>query len=86
MTATLLPLAFVLQERRQASLITDADVIASYPDGSDRMHHAEMLIREAMLLRTLGNIDHATQYRVFSILAFAMPQPDAFPCPPFDAD
>lgn len=77
MAEELLPLGYVLKERRQANLVTDANVIASYPDGADRTQQANMLIREAMLLRTLGNIDGATQHRVFSILAFAMPEPDA---------
>lgn len=77
MADELLPLGFVLQERRQANLVTDANVIASYPDSGERTHQAEMLIREVMLMRTLGNIDHRTQYRLFSILAFAMPEPDA---------
>lgn len=86
MTDGLLPLGNVLKERRQACLITDANVIASYPDNAERTHQAEMLIREAMLMRTLGNIDHATQHRVFSILAFAMPEPDAFSCPQHHAD
>ena len=80
MAEQLFPLGTVLRHRRQANLITDARVIASYPDDSERMHHAEMLVREAMLLRTLGNIDHDTQHHVFSILAFAMPEPDSFSC------
>ncbi len=77
MAEELLPLGLVLTERRQANLITDARVVASYPESVERTHHAELLIREAMLMRTLGSIDHATQYRVFSILAFAMPDADA---------
>ena len=48
-------------ERRQANLITDADVIASYPGSAERTNHAVMLIRETMLMRTLDSIDHDTQ-------------------------
>lgn len=81
MAKELLSLGKMLKERRQENLITDANVIASYPDNVERTNHAAMLIRETMLMRTLGNIDHDTQYRVFSILSFAMPEPDAiFPC------
>ena len=81
MAEELFPLGAVLKERRQANLITDAHVVASYPDGAERTNHAVTLIRETMLMATLGNIDHSTQYRVFSILAFAMPEPDAvLPC------
>lgn len=77
MAEELFALGYVLKERRQANLITDAHVIASYPDGAERTNHAVTLIRETMLMRTLGHIDHSTQYRVFSTLAFAMPEPDA---------
>lgn len=85
MAEELVPLGKMLKERRQANLITDANVIASYPHSTDRTNHAVMLIRETMLMRTLGNIDHDTQYRVFSILSFAMPEPDAS-LPSFHAD
>ena len=77
MAEELYAIGYVLKERRQANLITDAHVIASYPDSEQRRHHAVTLIRETMLMATLGHIDHSTQYRVFSILAFAMPEPDA---------
>ena len=77
MAEELLPIGAILRHRRQANLITDAKVVASYTESPERTHHAELLIREAMLMRTLGNIDRATQFRVFSILAFAMPDADA---------
>jgi len=79
MAEEIFPLGYVLRERQQANLITDANVIASYPGGAERTNHAVALIRESMMMRTLGQIDHDTQYRVFSILAFAMPEPDAVP-------
>ena len=77
MAEELFKLSYVLKERRKANLITDAHVIASYPESEQRRHHAVTLIRETMLMATLGTIDHSVQYRVFSILAFAMPEPDA---------
>lgn len=67
----------ILRRRRSDLLLGDAEIIRDFPEGGERSHFAEMLIREAMVQQVLGNIDQETQYRVCSILAFAMPEPDA---------
>jgi len=78
MPEELLPLTTVLRARREANLVTDAKIVAEYPDCPDRSEHAQFLIRETMHLRALGRIGHETQYRIFSILAFAMPEPEGY--------
>ena len=66
-------LAKVLHDHRVDALIAEAEFIRDWPDSSERIEEATVLIREAMLRCTTGRISHAEESRVFSILSFAMP-------------
>jgi hypothetical protein len=79
MTVQQQSLGAVLRQRQSNSLVADAEIIRDFHAGDERTHQAQMLIREALVQQVLGNIDQETQYRVNSILAFAMPEPDVVP-------
>ena len=72
-------LTSLLRAQRQSSLVADAQLIASAEEGDERISLAEMLIREALVQKSLGGIDQQTEERIYSILAFAMPTPDFAP-------
>ncbi len=65
-------LASVLHNQRIASLIGQAETIAGWPNGSQREEYAKRHVREARLLRVLGNISQQEEYQIFTILSFVM--------------
>lgn len=66
-------LSLSLKQRRRESLIADAEFIRDWPVAVERINEAQKLIREAMLQCTLGHITQGDEYRIYSILSFAMP-------------
>jgi hypothetical protein len=67
-------LAHVLRQRRLEALVAEAQTVRDWPDGPERMEEAQMLIREAMYRCAIDRISQDEESRIFSILAFAMPQ------------
>jgi hypothetical protein len=67
-------LAAILRTKRAEALIAQAQIIRHYPDDSDRIEEAGKHIRETTLQRALGVITAEEEYRIFSILCFAMPK------------
>jgi hypothetical protein len=65
-------LARVLHEQRLQALVREAETVRDWPDGQDRMHEAQMLIREVMYRCAIQRISQDEESRIFSILAFAM--------------
>lgn len=53
-------------------MIRHAEIIRDWPAGEERTHAAETHVRQA-LFETPSRISQATQYRVYSILSFVMP-------------
>ena len=54
-------------------MVAEAELIRDWPEGEDRTEYAMRHLREARLQNVLGNLTQHEQYRVFSILSFAMP-------------
>jgi hypothetical protein len=75
-------LAERLQTLHSDHLIRAAETIRDWPHAAERMEQAIRHIREAMYFCTLGRISQAEESHVFSVLSFAMPEPDGS----FDAD
>jgi hypothetical protein len=54
-------------------MVAEAETIRDWPEGEDRTDYAMRHLREARLHNVLGNLSQQEQYRIFSILSFAMP-------------
>ena len=65
-----------LHALRVDHLLCAAETIRDWPQPTERMDQAIRHIREAMYFCTVGNITHAEESQVYSILAFAMPEGD----------
>jgi hypothetical protein len=63
----------VLQAQHERAMIRQAEIIRDWPIRRERQEHAEIHVRSALWERGLGRIGDETQYRVYSILSFAMP-------------
>jgi len=63
-------------------LIRSAEAIRDWPNRAERIEQAIRHIRQAMFLCAVGKITQVEESRVFSLLSFAMPEPDA----PFESD
>jgi hypothetical protein len=62
-----------LQAQHEAALIRQAETIQRWPIPRERLEQAEVHVRLALWERGLGRISDQTQYRVYSILNFVMP-------------
>ena len=71
-------LAQALQAQHEAAIIRQAETIRDWPVPRERRVHAEIHVRLALWDRGLRRIGDLTQYRVYSILSFAMPDDAAF--------
>jgi hypothetical protein len=59
-------------------LIRQAETIRNWPIPRERQEQAEIHVRQALWERGLGRISDQTQYRIYSILSFVMPDDAAF--------
>lgn len=66
-------LAQVLQMQHERAMVRQAETIRDWPIARERQEQAEIHVRSALWERGLGRISDETQYRVYSILCFAMP-------------
>lgn len=66
-------LAQVLQAQHERAMIRQAETIRDWPIAQERQEQAEIHVRSTLWERGLGRISDETQYRVYSILSFAMP-------------
>lgn len=66
-------LALALSEQHEAAMIRQAEIICQWPIGLERHEQAMIHVRSALWEREMGRITDATQYRIYSILSFAMP-------------
>lgn len=66
-----------LQAQHEAALIRQAEMIRNWPIPLERQEEAEIHVRQALWERGLGRISDQTQYRVYSILSFVMPDDGA---------
>lgn len=64
-------LSEVLHRHRAAAILEEATIVRDWPAGADRMDMGARLIREAMLMVTIGKLTRAERDQVTSILAFA---------------
>lgn len=71
-------LSQALRQRHEAALIEQAETIHRWPIGRERHEQAIIHIRSTLWERGLGRISDETQYRVYSILNFALPDEAAF--------
>jgi hypothetical protein len=71
-------LSQALQAQHEAALIRQAELICNWPIPRERQEQAEIHVRQALWERGLGRISNETQYRVYSILSFVMPDDAAF--------
>jgi hypothetical protein len=66
-------LAQALQAQHERAMIRQAETIRDWPILRERRDQAEIHVRSALWERGLGRISDETQYRVYSLLSFAMP-------------
>lgn len=66
-------LAQALQAQHERAMIRQAETIRDWPILRERRDQAEIHVRSALWERGLGRISDETQYHVYSILSFAMP-------------
>lgn len=67
-------LSLALRNEHEAAMIRQAEIICQWPVGRERHEQAMIHVRSALWERGLGLIADATQYRIYSILSFAMPE------------
>ncbi len=67
-----------LQSQHEAAIVRQAETINRWPIPRERLEQAEIHVRLALWERGLGRISSETQYRVYSILSFVMPDDAAF--------
>lgn len=74
-------MAVTLAERLQTMyldhMVGAAETIRDWPDAAERMEQAIRHVRQAMYLCSIGKLNQTDESRIFSILAFAMPEPDS---------
>jgi hypothetical protein len=78
-------LVSILRQMRADCMTSEAEAIRDWPEGEDRTYNAMRHLREARLQNVLGNLTEQEQYRIYSILSFAMPNdgwPDDHSSPP----
>jgi hypothetical protein len=66
-------LGSILRQMRADCLIREAETIRDWPNGEERTEYAARHLREARLHNVLGSLTEREQYRIYSILSFAMP-------------
>jgi hypothetical protein len=66
-------LAQALQEQHETTVIRQAETIRDWRPGPERTKQAETHVRTVLWEQSIGRISQATQYRVYSILSFVMP-------------
>ncbi len=71
-------LSQALQAQHEAAMIRQAEIIRDWPIIRDRHEQAMIHVRQTLWERGLGRISDETQYRVYSILSFVMPDDAAF--------
>lgn len=65
------------------TMIEDARCIREYPDEEQQLAEGAKMLREAMVLTSLGRITNPERQQVFALLAFAVPVLDSpFSAPP----
>jgi hypothetical protein len=67
-------LSQALEELHEATLVRQAETIRDWPIPRERREQAEIHVRLALWERGLGRISDETQFRVYSILSFVMPE------------
>lgn len=72
----------ILQSQHERAMIRQAETIRDWPIARERQEQAEIQVRSVLWERGLGRISNETQYRVFSILSFAMPNDAAIESEP----
>jgi hypothetical protein len=63
----------ILQSQHERAIIRQAETIRDWPIARERQEQAEIQVRSVLWDRGLGRISNETQYRVYSILSFALP-------------
>lgn len=71
-------LAEALQSQHETAMILQAETIRDWPMTRERTAQAEIHVRTALWERGLDRISDETQYRIYSMLSFAMPNDDAY--------
>jgi hypothetical protein len=71
-------LSQALQAQHEAALVHQAETIRNWPIPRERREQAEIHVRLALWERGIGRISDETQFRVYSILSFVMPDDAAF--------
>lgn len=66
-----------LFEQHESDMVRMAEMIRDWGPGTERTHSAEMFVRQA-LFETPSRISQETQYRIYSILSFVMPEDAAY--------
>jgi hypothetical protein len=66
-------LAQALQAQHERAMIRQAETIRDWQIVRERQEQAEIHVRSTLWERGLGRISDETQYHVYSILSFAMP-------------
>lgn len=71
--ASSLPAA--LAKERKESLLKQAKIVRDWEDGPERAEQAKSLIRQALVEWAMGKISQETEFKLYTILNFAMPEP-----------
>ena len=66
-------LSATLRQHRIESLVTQAEIVRDWEEGSERTEQATILIHEVMRAHMLGQMGYDVQTKLFSMLSFAMP-------------
>lgn len=61
-----------LFDQHESDMVRLAEIIRDWEPGTERDHSAEIFVRQA-LFETPARISQATQYRIYSLLSFVMP-------------
>lgn len=71
-------LSHILNEQFAELLVSQAETIRAWPDVRERTEQAETHVRTALLEQMRGRISQESQFRIYSILSFVMPEDGAF--------
>lgn len=71
-------LAQALREHHEEAMIRQAETIREWPVGHERHEQAMIHVRSALWEQGMGLISEETQYRIYSMLSFTMPDEATF--------
>jgi hypothetical protein len=71
-------LSQALRAQHETALVRQAETIRDWPIPRERREQAEIHVRLALWERGMGRISDETQYCVYSILSFVMPDDAAY--------